>query len=230
MRTHHTIFLYRMAILLGLFGGLLNAPVFGQQAANDPPVTLQIGLYTGYAGETVPVAILLENPETPVLSLQVNIRYDGNAGIRAVGGGSGHTLTDRTTGFRAATKVVEETDSSELRCLVYHPEKQAIDAGTGAILYVIFEIDEEIPKQQTVPLTMTKQVISDSQSRTFVAAADDGSLTIIPAGPLELAIDDAEADEDAGMLVFTVSLPEGRAADGVSVQYLTSDGTATAGR
>ena len=141
----------------------------------------------------MPVAILLDNPETPVLSLQVNIRYDGNAGIRAVGGRSGYTLTDRTTGFRAATQVVDEAGASELRCLLYHPENQAIEAGTGAILYVLFEIDEEIPEQQTLPLTITKRVISDSQSRALVAATQDGSLTVFPAGPLELAIDDARS-------------------------------------
>ena len=71
--------------------------------------------------------------------------------------------------------------------------------------------------------------LTGATDATIDGAADRGEGTIIDDDAPEMSIDNVSDFEDAGTFVFTVTLSDPAPSGGVSVDYATADGTATAG-
>jgi len=146
-----------------------------------PTVTLSLSDAQAKPGATkVPVTIALENPTTPVSSLQVHIKYDATSGIHAVGGASGFALTGRTQGFAATVAVTENGANSDAFLVLYNLAGGSIPAGTGAILEMFFNIDASAVPKSTTLLSMSQAVLADAAAQPILATfSDTGTFTLL---------------------------------------------------
>ena len=131
-------------------------------------------------GETnVPVRITLDNAAMPVSALQFRLKYDADIGIYASGGSSGFQLTDRTQGFNASVNVTGNGANSEMLVLLYSLSGDAIPAGTGAILELLFTVDPTATPGDTSLVQFTECVVSDAAGQELLSEyADTATFTI----------------------------------------------------
>ena len=116
---------------------------------------------------------------------------------------SGHTGTDITL---SATTLVFATDTWDTA--------QTVTVTAGA--------DDDAASDDSVTLTHT------AAGGGYAGVRESVTVTVIEGDTSVLSIDDAEAAEDGGQVVFSVTI-SAAAGTNVTVGYATSDGTATAG-
>ncbi len=161
-------------------------------------VSLTIDDSRAKPGETnVPVVIALDNEKTEVGSIQFRIKYDAEKGIHAVGGSSGAKLSDRTKDFDISVIVTENGSDSEALILLYNISGKKIEAGTGVILELLFNVDASAQPGAKSLLTFSESVVADSSGGEIPSdKSDTGIITIEE--PYELG--DINADGSVNVL------------------------------
>ena len=171
-------------------------------------------------GGGVGTGTILDDEEEPTLSID-DVEVDEGAGSAM--------FTVRLSG-RSAEAVTVEYATSDVTALAgedYETKREtlAINAGDATGTISIDVLDDEVWEQtETFEVTLrnpTGATIEDGGGVGTGTILDDEEEPT-------LSIDDVEVDEGAGSAMFTVRL-SGRSAEAVTVEYATSDVTATAG-
>ena len=191
------------------------------------------------AGETVTVSgTAPASSGLTVASAAVTITDDDERGVTV----SEETLPVTEGGSGTYTVVLTSQPTADVTVTVSVPPGTDVSATPTSLTFTSEDWDEE----QTVtvraaedddavadaPVTLTHAVSSTGDYGTNGVTADPVEVTIVEADTPTLSIADMRADEDAGGMVFTVTLSTAGSNE-VTVQYATSNGTgpgaATAG-
>lgn len=172
---------------------------------NDSPITVSIS--DGSATEGSPVGFTISMDYTSFEDIVLNL---------AVSSGSATATTDfETTNFEYfdGTSWVAATNGTEV----------TIPAGDTSLLVRVDSSAEGIVEADET-FTLSATVLSGSVND----ASDTGTGTIVNDDVPAISIDDVTIDEDNGTMTFTVSLDQAPVNAPATVDWATSNGTATA--
>ena len=205
-------------------------------AVNDTATvshTVSGGDYGGVTAESVEVTVTEAATEAATESTEVTLTLSP-AVVSEGAGSAGQTVTVTGTlnsGTRAEATVVTVTvrDGTATAGNDFTPVTGftltiPADATSGTTTFTLVPVDDDVDEDDetlTVSGTTTSGLTVTPTSLTVTIADDEDA----PA----LSVADAQGSEDGGSIAFTVTLG-GASSKAVTVDWETSDGTATAGR
>ncbi len=116
----------------------------------------------------VPLVISLENPTKNAASVGFTVRYDSDSGIHCT---DKYEFTSRTEGFSCSLTSVENGADSEVKVLLYNLSGEVITAGTGPILKLLFDVDEDV--KLPAELSFKACIVSDLSGEAISADYTD---------------------------------------------------------
>jgi len=139
------------------------------QSCVKPDVRVTMDDLDAAPGSTdVPLVISLENQTKDAASVGFTVRYDSDSGIHC---SDKYEFTSRTEGFSCSLTTVENGADSEVKVLLYNLSGGVIAAGTGPILNLFFDVDEDV----TLPagLSFKACIVSDLSGEAILADYTD---------------------------------------------------------
>ncbi|MCP4106966.1 MAG: hypothetical protein GY749_15750 [Desulfobacteraceae bacterium] len=119
----------------------------------------------------VPLVVSLNNSDQDIASVQFRIQYDSNSGIHASGK---YELTSRTEGFSCSVMPMESGTGSAAKVLLYNMSGDAITLGTGQIIKIFFNVDEDAALPAT--LSFEECIVSDESGVSILTDYTDAAV------------------------------------------------------
>ncbi len=139
------------------------------QSCEPPDVRVIMDDPDAAPGSTdVPLVISLENPTKNAASVGFTVRYDSDSGIHF---SDKYEFTSRTEGFSCSLTTVENGADSEVKVLLYNLSGEVITAGTGPILELFFDVDEDV--KLPAELSFKACIVSDLSGEAISADYTD---------------------------------------------------------
>lgn len=142
------------------------------QSCEPPDVRVTMDDLDAAPGSTdVPLVISLENLTKDAASVGFTIRYDSDSGIHCT---DTYEFTSRTEGFSCSLTTVENGADSEVKVLLYNLSGEVITAGTGPILELFFDVDEDasLPSELSFKACIVSDLSGEAISADYTDTAE----------------------------------------------------------
>ncbi|OPX86436.1 MAG: Endo-1,4-beta-xylanase A precursor [Pelotomaculum sp. PtaB.Bin104] len=140
---------------------------FTASAATSVPL-LSVGDISGSSGAVVQVPVILESTGE-VTAAQFDLVFDQQL----------LTYQHISTGdLTSAFSVIANTVNNSLKVIIYSPTTDIIQAGSGSIAIIEFEVADSAPQGQSALLELSGVILSDSSGNAITSNSINGRFTV----------------------------------------------------